>query len=163
MRNLRRRKQWNGLVDRLTEEKDPTTSQTAFPTLRELMCFAASLGFEQGKRTPLGEETVDFVEGRVFPRSDIALDLLYLVALASERDVSIVDDEHEEHHDGAHVHDELHRGEEVRRERNVEPREGDHMHEEPDRAADRVAKAHGRHRARKRQGREQDERREGQG
>lgn len=97
MRNLRRRKQWNGLVDRLTEEKDPTTSQTAFPTLRELMCFAASLGFEQGKRTPLGEETVDFVEGRVFPRSDIALDLLYLVALASERDVSIVDDEHEEH------------------------------------------------------------------
>ena len=96
MRNLRLSKQWNALVDRLTEEKDLATGQTAFATLRELMCFAASLGFEHDSNIPLGNDTVDFVEGRVFPRSDVALDLLYLIALASERKVTIVDEEHEE-------------------------------------------------------------------
>jgi dnd system-associated protein 4 len=96
MRNLRRNKAWTGLIDRLTEEKDPETGQTAFPTLRELMVFAATLGYEQGRHEPLGEDTVDMVEGRVFPRSDVALDLLYLIALASERRVEIIDEEHEE-------------------------------------------------------------------
>ena len=96
MRTLRRSKQWTGLIDRLIEEKDPETGQSAFPSLRDLMCFAASLGYEQGQREPLGEERVDFVEGRVFPRSDLALDLLYLIALAGERNVTIIDEEHEE-------------------------------------------------------------------
>jgi len=96
MRNLRRTKQWTGLIDRLIEEKDPETGQSAFPSLRELMCFAASLGYEQARHEPLGEERVDFVEGRVFPRSDLALDLLYLIALAAKRNVTIIDEEHEE-------------------------------------------------------------------
>jgi dnd system-associated protein 4 len=96
MRNLRRSKQWTGLIDRLVEEEDPETGQTAFPTLRELMVFAATLGYEQSRQEPLGEDTVDLVEGRVFPRSDVALDLLYLIALASERKVEIIDEEHEE-------------------------------------------------------------------
>ena len=96
MRNLRRAKQWTGLIDRLVEEKDPETGQTAFPTLRELMCFAATLGYQQSRRELLGEDIVDFVEGRVFPRSDIALDLLYLIALAAERKVEVIDEEHEE-------------------------------------------------------------------
>jgi dnd system-associated protein 4 len=96
MRNLRRDRQWTGLIDRLIEEKDPDTGQSAFPSLRELMCFAASLGYEQARREPLGEDRVDFVEGRVFPRSDVALDLLYLIALAAERRVEIVDEEHED-------------------------------------------------------------------
>jgi len=96
MRNLRRSKQWTGLIDRLVEEKDPGTGQTAFPTLRELMVFAATLGYEETRHEPLGEDTIDMVEGRVFPRSDVALDLLYLIALASERKVEIIDEEHEE-------------------------------------------------------------------
>jgi dnd system-associated protein 4 len=96
MRNLRRSKQWTGLIDRLVEEKDPETGQTAFPTLRELMVFAATLGYEQARREPLGDDSVDFVEGRVFPRSDVALDLLYLIALAAERKVEAIDEEHEE-------------------------------------------------------------------
>jgi dnd system-associated protein 4 len=96
MRNLRRDKQWTGLIDRLIEEKDPETGQSAFPSLRELMCFAAGLGYEQSRREPLGEDWVDFVEGRVFPRSDVALDLLYLIALAAERRVEVIDEEHED-------------------------------------------------------------------
>ena len=96
MRNLRRSKQWTGLIDRLIEEKDAETGQTTFPTLRELMVFAATLGYEQSRREPLGEDTVDLVEGRVFPRSDVALDLLYLIALAAERKVEVIDEEHEE-------------------------------------------------------------------
>lgn len=96
MRNLRRTKQWTGLIDRMTEEKDPETGQCAFPTLRELMCFAACLGYEFDRREPLGEDAVDFVEGRVFPRSDVALDLLYLIGLAAEKNVNVVQEENED-------------------------------------------------------------------
>ena len=50
--------------------------------MREVMCFAAVLGYESDRKRKLKEKTFE-IDSRNFMNSQQAQDLLYLVALAS--------------------------------------------------------------------------------
>jgi dnd system-associated protein 4 len=63
--------------------------------MRDLICFAAVLGFNEGVRTPLTGPTAE-IDGRTFESSPAAIDLMYLLGLASERDAVILQNEHED-------------------------------------------------------------------
>jgi dnd system-associated protein 4 len=64
--------------------------------MRDLLCFAAVLGFEYDHHAELAGKSFEIVDGRVFSNSQQAIDLLYLVSLASSKDPEILRDENEE-------------------------------------------------------------------
>lgn len=93
MRGVKRSAIHEPMVRRLTETATPS-NRPVFPTIRELMCFAAVLGYEQGLKKPLQGETFE-VDGRNFGNYQPAVDTLYLIALAGERNADILRDESE--------------------------------------------------------------------
>jgi len=95
MRNIRRSKCHEELVDLLTEKAHPSSKKTIFPTKRELMCFAATLGFQTGRRSKLDGKTND-VDGRPFSDHGNTIDLMYLLALAEGKDGELLRDAREE-------------------------------------------------------------------
>lgn len=96
MRTLRYSKQYEPIVKQLGSAAHPLTRQPIFLTYRELACFAAVLGYEQEASPNLATEQEDFVDGRIFSNYEPALDLMYLIALASSRDMNILRDEKED-------------------------------------------------------------------
>ncbi len=95
MRNVRRSVVYEGLVRRLAEDPHPVTKNSIFPTMRELMCFAAVLGYHEGRLTPINGKTNE-IDGRVFSNSQQAIDLLYLIALIEKKDALILHDDKED-------------------------------------------------------------------
>ncbi len=96
MRTIRRAREMANVVARLADAQHPSTRQPIFGTFRDLLCFAAALGFEESSRVPLGKDTDDFVDRRPLENSDLTIDLMYLLALAATRSVDILRDENEE-------------------------------------------------------------------
>jgi dnd system-associated protein 4 len=94
MRAIKRSATHEDLVRRLAETPHPISNKSIFPTMRELLCFAAVLGFEHEMRRPLLGQTLE-IEGRIFLNSQQAVDLVYLIALASSRDADILREERE--------------------------------------------------------------------
>ena len=77
-------------------EKLPGTQRTLFPTIRELLCFAALLGYSEERRLPLDKEKgVEDVSYQQFERGD-AEDLIYLIALAETKDPEVLKDGNED-------------------------------------------------------------------
>lgn len=95
MRTFHYNRAFAGVVTRLCTNPHTVTHQPVFATLRDLLCFAAALGFEEQCRVSLEGDQDDFVDGRVFSNHQPSLDLLYLVALASKRDMNVLRDENE--------------------------------------------------------------------
>lgn len=93
MRNIKRNENHEDLVRQLTEATD--AGRPVFPTMRELMCFAAVLGYENKKRMKLGNKTHD-IDARIWERSQQAMDLVYLIALVDQQDGEILRDERED-------------------------------------------------------------------
>ncbi len=90
--NINRSRLHEDMVQRLAMQKLPGADRTLFPTIRELLCFAAMLGYSEGRRVPLdrtaGTEDVSYQQ---FERGD-AEDLIYLLALAETKDPEILRD-----------------------------------------------------------------------
>ncbi|MDE2665975.1 MAG: DNA phosphorothioation-associated protein 4 [Acidobacteriota bacterium] len=90
--NINRSKIHEEMVQRLAVHKIPPAGHSLFPTIRELLCFSALLGYSQGIRIPLdsgaGKEDVSYQQ---FERGD-AEDLIYLIALAETKDPEILKD-----------------------------------------------------------------------
>lgn len=90
--NIIRSRLHEDMVQRLAILKLPGTDRTLFPTIRELLCFAALLGYSENRRIPLdrtvGTEDVSYQQ---FERGD-AEDLIYLIALAETKDPDILKD-----------------------------------------------------------------------
>ena len=90
--NINRSKIHEEMVQRLAMQKIPPADRTLFPTIRELLCFAALLGYSESRRTPLdsnaGKEDVSYQQ---FERGD-AEDLIYLIALAETKDPEVLKD-----------------------------------------------------------------------
>jgi dnd system-associated protein 4 len=95
MKSVRRDIKHEPLVRQLAETVNPATKRSLFPTMRELLCFAAALGFQMNRRIELGETTAE-VDGRVFDNLDSAVDMIYLVGLAGTGDVAILQPDREE-------------------------------------------------------------------
>lgn len=90
--NINRSRTHEEMVQRLAMQKLPNTERTLFPTIRELLCFAALLGYSEKRRVPIDKEKgVEDVSYQQFERGD-AEDLIYLIALAETRDPEILKD-----------------------------------------------------------------------
>lgn len=95
MRNIRRSESFEELFKRFTETAHPVSGKPIFSTQRDFLCFLAVLGFRSGERTPLTSKTLE-LDSRVFESHEQSRDLLYLVALAGERDANILQPERED-------------------------------------------------------------------
>lgn len=90
--NINRSRVHEDMVQRLAMQKLPGAKRTLFPTIRELLCFAALLGYSEGRRVPLDAEAgVEDVSYQQFERGD-AEDLIYLIALAETKDPDVLKD-----------------------------------------------------------------------
>jgi dnd system-associated protein 4 len=90
MRSIRSDEKFEEMIRNLSH---PVTGKPIFPTMRDLICFAAVLGFEHEKRVELNGKTFEVVGGRIFEGSSLAMDLLYLVSLANEKSADILREE----------------------------------------------------------------------
>jgi dnd system-associated protein 4 len=95
MRNIRRSKKFEEMVRLLADNPHPITKKQIFPTIRELMCFAATLGFQCDARTKLDEMTND-VDGRRFGEHSDTVDLMCLLSLAEEKSGEVLRDSRED-------------------------------------------------------------------
>jgi dnd system-associated protein 4 len=90
--NINRSRQYEDVVQLLAGQKLPGADRPLFPTIRELLCFAALLGYSEGRRIPLDRsQGVEDVSYQQFERGD-AEDLIYLIALADSHDPEILKD-----------------------------------------------------------------------
>jgi dnd system-associated protein 4 len=88
--NINRSKIHEELVQSLAVEKLNGAARSIFPTIRELLCFAAILGFSKSKRIPLdkskGTEDVSYQQMERFGDDE----LIFLIAVAEENDAEIL-------------------------------------------------------------------------
>jgi len=90
--NINRSRVYEATVQRLAMIKLPNAERTLFPTIRELLCFAALLGYSEERRVPLDRtDGVEDVSYQQFERGD-AEDLIYLIALAETKDPEVLKD-----------------------------------------------------------------------
>lgn len=90
--NINRSSVHEEMVKRLTSEKPHGKDCTLFPTIRELLCFAALLGYSQERRIPLDpKEGVEDVSYQQFERNDSDV-LIFLIAIAESKNTDILRD-----------------------------------------------------------------------
>jgi dnd system-associated protein 4 len=89
--NINRSKLHEDLVQQLSMLPVPGSDRKLFPTIRELLCFAALLGFSEQRRIPLDRAAgVDDVSYQQFERDPAAEDLLWTIAVAETKDVEVL-------------------------------------------------------------------------
>jgi len=96
MRSIRRADEFEDMVRRLADEAHPDAGRSIFPSMRELMCFAAVLGFQEERRFKLEGKKTHEIDYRIWQNNDLALDLLYLIPLAAERNLNLLRPETED-------------------------------------------------------------------
>jgi dnd system-associated protein 4 len=88
--NINRSRVHEGMVQRLCVEHLEGLQKRLFPTIREFLCFAALLGFSEGRKIPLDSEAgVEDVSYQQFERGD-AEDLIFAVSVADKGNVDIL-------------------------------------------------------------------------
>ena len=90
--NINRSRVHEDMVQRLAMQKLPGSERTLFPTIRELLCFAALLGYSENRRLPLDKgRGIEDVSYQQFERGE-SEDLIYLIALADTKDPEVLKD-----------------------------------------------------------------------
>ncbi len=91
--NINRSKLHEEIVQRLSMQNIPGSDRKLFPTIRELLCFAALLGFSEGRRVPLDRSLgVEDISYQQFERDPAAEDLLWTIAVAETKDTEVLRD-----------------------------------------------------------------------
>jgi len=89
--NINRSRVHEELVQRLSIQNIPGSDRKLFPTIRELLCFAALLGFSEQRRIPLDRsQGVEDISYQQFEREPAAEDLLWVIAVAETGDVEVL-------------------------------------------------------------------------
>ncbi len=89
--NINRSRIYEDIVQRLAMQNVPGADRKLFPTIRELLCFAALLGFSEQRRVPLDRsQGVEDISYQQFEREPAAEDLVYTIALAETLDTGIL-------------------------------------------------------------------------
>lgn len=96
MRTFRHNSSHDAIVQLLYGTVHKKAGQPIFVTKRDLLCFAAVLGFEGQRRNPIREKPNEFVDSRPFENSREAMQLLYLIGLAETKDVDCLRVENED-------------------------------------------------------------------
>lgn len=90
--NINRSRIYEDVVQKLAAMPLPGSDRRLFPTIRELLCFAALLGFSEQRRLPLDRsQGVEDVSYQQFERGD-SENLIFLIALAEMKDADILRD-----------------------------------------------------------------------
>lgn len=89
MRTVRRSKAHKTLIDTLYSIKDQNTDMSVFKFIKSLQCYAALLGFQEGKRMPFDNEDKENIEWRIF-ETDGYTDYIFLIALAETQDTHVL-------------------------------------------------------------------------
>lgn len=88
--NINRSRVYEDIVQKLAAIPLPDSDRRLFPTIRELLCFAALLGFSEKRRVPLDRtHGVEDISYQQFERGD-AEHLIFLIALAESQDTDIL-------------------------------------------------------------------------
>lgn len=88
--NINRSKLHEDFVQQLAKPQGSAGERPLFPTIRELLCFAALLGFSERRRVPLDRsQGVEDISYQQFERGE-AEDLIWSLAVAETEDVSIL-------------------------------------------------------------------------
>jgi dnd system-associated protein 4 len=89
--NINRSRLHEDLVQRLSMQNVPGSDRKLFPTIRELLCFAALLGFSEQRRVPLDRSAgVEDISYQQFERDPAAEDLLWTIAVAETEDTEVL-------------------------------------------------------------------------
>ena len=89
--NINRSKLHEDIVQRLSAQNVPGSDRKLFPTIRELLCFAALLGFSEKRRVPLDRSAgVEDISYQQFERDPGAEDLLWTIAVAETQDTEVL-------------------------------------------------------------------------
>lgn len=89
--NINRSKLHEDIVQRLSMQNIPGSDRKLFPTIRELLCFAALLGFSEKRRIPLDRTAgVEDISYQQFERDPAAEDLLWTIAVAETQDTEVL-------------------------------------------------------------------------
>ena len=89
--NINRSKLHEDIVQRLSAQNIPGSDRKLFPTIRELLCFAALLGFSEKRRVPLDRAAgVEDISYQQFERESAAEDLLWTIAVAETQDTEVL-------------------------------------------------------------------------
>ncbi len=89
MRSIYRDKKHSELIEALSKLKDPRTDRSVFPTVKALQCYAAVLGFDQGRRQKFDQSHADNIEWHTF-NNDGYTHYIYLIALAETKDIEVL-------------------------------------------------------------------------
>ncbi|OYY66580.1 DNA phosphorothioation-associated protein 4 [Sphingomonas sp. 28-62-11] len=82
--NIFRSRVYEDVVQKLASLPLPDSERRLFPTIREVLCFAALLGFSEERRVPLDRsQGVEDISYQQFEREPDAEFLVYLIALAA--------------------------------------------------------------------------------
>lgn len=89
-RSIYRSKQHGDVIKILTD-KNPETNRAVFSYIKDLVCFAAVLGFDNGRRVPFdrGTDKVESIEWHTFQNTQ-ADHFIYLIAIAEKGDLKIL-------------------------------------------------------------------------
>ncbi|MCV3211098.1 DNA phosphorothioation-associated protein 4 [Mesorhizobium sp. YC-39] len=94
--NINRSRVYEDIVQRLAAQALPGTDRRLFPTIRELLCFAAVLGYSENRKVPLDKtQGVEDISYQQFERGD-AENLIYLIALADSQNVDVIREDNED-------------------------------------------------------------------
>jgi len=89
--NINRSNIHEEFVQRMSMLKVPGSDRTLFPTIRELLCFAALLGFSEKRRVPLDRAAgVQDISYQQFERDPAAEDLLWTIAVAETQNIDVL-------------------------------------------------------------------------
>lgn len=88
MRSIYRSKDHADIIEKLLK-KNQDTGVAVFPTIKALQCFAAVVGFDQGRREKLDRSNVENIEWHTFDSKEHT-HFIYLIALAESNNVNIL-------------------------------------------------------------------------
>ena len=83
MRSIRCSSKYAPIVHQLSDN-------SPFQTMRDVMCFAAALGFDRDTATDLAESSGDIVDARIFQRSPEAMDMLAMVGIGASENLDLM-------------------------------------------------------------------------
>jgi dnd system-associated protein 4 len=90
------------MIKTLVKEKLEPGQIKVFPTIRELMCFAATLGYSMNKRDKLpssGKEDINVAQWQ----ANASEEFIYLIGLADRNNTSVLEDENKDPEDDINI------------------------------------------------------------
>jgi dnd system-associated protein 4 len=90
LRDIKRSLEHEDFVQKLGVRSHPIKKRSIFPTIKDLLCFAAMLGFSEQKRVPFSPNfKTDEIQRQIF-FNDNKINLIYLIALAETKNANVL-------------------------------------------------------------------------